>query len=74
VVEGWSLALTGSGNITMTDPVTGTSVTVPVSGMARLTGGNSLTGTQTITNDDAGFILGKTRTSVWSKSMVLTAS
>ena len=60
VVEGWSLALTGSGNITMTDPVTGASVTVPaISGMARLAGGNLLTGTQTITNDDAGFILGK---------------
>ncbi|WP_124053867.1 tail fiber domain-containing protein [Klebsiella pneumoniae] len=36
VVQGWSTALTGSGDITMTDPITGTSVTVPaVSGMAR---------------------------------------
>ncbi|EPE4397964.1 tail fiber domain-containing protein [Klebsiella pneumoniae] len=36
VVQGWSTALTGSGNITMTDPITGTSVTVPaVSGMAK---------------------------------------
>ncbi|HBU7526811.1 TPA: tail fiber domain-containing protein, partial [Klebsiella pneumoniae] len=29
VVEGWSAALTSTGNITMTDPITGTSVTVP---------------------------------------------
>ncbi|MEG8640765.1 tail fiber domain-containing protein [Klebsiella pneumoniae] len=36
VVEGWSMALTGSGDITMTDPIKGTSVTVPaVSGMAK---------------------------------------
>ncbi|EPL7333543.1 tail fiber domain-containing protein [Klebsiella pneumoniae] len=36
VVQGWSTALTGSGNITMTDPITGASVTVPaVSGMAK---------------------------------------
>ncbi len=36
VVQGWSTALTGSGDITMTDPITGTSVTVPaVSGMAK---------------------------------------
>ena len=36
VVQGWSTALTGSGDITMTDPLTGASVTVPaVSGMAK---------------------------------------
>lgn len=36
VVQGWSTALTGSGNITMTDPLTGASVTVPaISGMAK---------------------------------------
>ncbi|MBC5433862.1 tail fiber domain-containing protein, partial [Klebsiella pneumoniae] len=50
VVEGWSMALTGSGNITLTDPITGKQVTVPaIAGMAKasdlnalakLTGGN----------------------------------
>ncbi|MFL9731153.1 tail fiber domain-containing protein [Klebsiella pneumoniae] len=36
VVKGWSTALTGSGDITMTDPLTGASVTVPaISGMAK---------------------------------------
>lgn len=36
VVQGWSTALTGSGNITITDPLTGVSVTVPaISGMAK---------------------------------------
>lgn len=36
VVQGWSTALTGSGDITMTDPLTGASVTVPaISGMAK---------------------------------------
>lgn len=60
VVQGWSTALTGSGNITMTDPITGVSVTVPaISGMAKLSGGNSFTGNQTISSDDSGFILGR---------------
>ena len=36
VVQGWSTALTGSGDITMTDSLTGASVTVPaISGMAK---------------------------------------
>ncbi|MBH8538835.1 tail fiber domain-containing protein [Klebsiella pneumoniae] len=36
VAQGWSTALTGSGDITMTDPLTGASVTVPaISGMAK---------------------------------------
>ncbi|MCV5091023.1 tail fiber domain-containing protein, partial [Escherichia coli] len=36
VVQGWSTALTGSGNITITDPLTCVSVTVPaISGMAK---------------------------------------
>lgn len=36
VVQGWSTALTGSGNITITDPLTGVFVTVPaISGMAK---------------------------------------
>ena len=69
VVEGWSMALTGSGNITLTDPITGKKVTVPaIAGMAKasdlnalakLTGGNKLDGSQVITSDNAGFILGK---------------
>ncbi|HHT4259117.1 TPA: tail fiber domain-containing protein [Klebsiella variicola] len=60
VVEGWSAALTGSGNITLTDPITGNSVTVPaIKGMAAISGGNSFTGTQNITSDDSGFILAK---------------
>ncbi|HHL1658998.1 TPA: tail fiber domain-containing protein, partial [Klebsiella pneumoniae] len=69
VVEGWSMALTGSGNITLTDPITGKQVTVPaIAGMAKasdlnalakLTGGNDLDGSQVITSDNAGFILGR---------------
>lgn len=69
VVEGWSMALTGSGNITLTDPITGKQVIVPaIAGMAKasdlnalakLTGGNKLDGSQVITSDNAGFILGK---------------
>ncbi|WP_373443969.1 tail fiber domain-containing protein [Klebsiella variicola] len=69
VVEGWSMALTGSGNITLTDPITGKQVTVPAIGgmakasdlnaLAKLTGGNKLDGSQVITSDNAGFILGK---------------
>ncbi|EIX9776690.1 tail fiber domain-containing protein [Klebsiella pneumoniae] len=60
VVEGWSAALTSTGNITMTDPITGTSVTVPaIKGMAKLAGGNNFTGTQSLDSDDSGFILGK---------------
>lgn len=69
VVEGWSMALTGSGNITLTDPITGKQVTVPaIAGMAKasdlnapakLTGGNDLDGLQVITSDNAGFILGR---------------
>lgn len=69
VVEGWSMALTGSGNITLTDPITGNQVTVPaIAGMAKasdldklakLTGGNNLAGSQIITSDNSGFILGK---------------
>lgn len=69
VVEGWSMAMTGSGNITLTDPITGNQVTVPaIAGMAKasdlnalakLTGGNKLDGSQVITSDNAGFILGK---------------
>ncbi|HFP9309452.1 TPA: tail fiber domain-containing protein [Raoultella ornithinolytica] len=66
VVAGWSTALTGSGNITLTDPLTGAQVTVPaISGMAKasdvatLAGGNSFSGTQNIISDDSGFILGK---------------
>ncbi|MDK7156219.1 tail fiber domain-containing protein, partial [Klebsiella pneumoniae] len=61
VVQGWSTALTGSGNITMTDPITGTQVTVPaIAGMAKasdldalakLSGGNNLAGSQIITSD-----------------------
>ncbi|MFW2987747.1 tail fiber domain-containing protein [Klebsiella pneumoniae] len=68
VVEGWSMALTGSGNITLTDPITGKQVIVPaIAGMAKasdlnalakLTGGNKLDGSQVITSDNAGFILG----------------
>ncbi|HGO4569217.1 TPA: tail fiber domain-containing protein [Klebsiella pneumoniae] len=59
VVEGWSAALTSTGNITMTDPITGVSVTVPaINGMARIAGGNNLTGTQSLDSDDSGFILG----------------
>ncbi len=63
------MALTGSGNITLTDPITGKQVTVPaIAGMAKasdlnalakLTGGNKLDGSQIITSDNAGFILGK---------------
>lgn len=60
VVEGWSAALTGSGNITLTDPMTGKSVTVPaIKGMASIAGGNNFTGTQSVDSDDSGFILGK---------------
>ena len=69
VVEGWSMALTGSGNITLTDPITGKQVTVPaiaemakasdLNALAKLTGGNKLDGSQVITSDNAGFILGK---------------
>ncbi|EOE3811104.1 tail fiber domain-containing protein [Klebsiella pneumoniae] len=69
VVEGWSMALAGSGDITLTDPITGKQVTVPaIAGMAKasdlnalakLTGGNKLDGSQVITSDNAGFILGK---------------
>ncbi|HIE9491383.1 TPA: tail fiber domain-containing protein [Klebsiella quasipneumoniae subsp. quasipneumoniae] len=69
VVEGWSMALTGSGNISLTDPITGKQVTVPaIAGMAKvsdlnalakLTGGNKLDGSQVITSDNAGFLLGK---------------
>ncbi len=69
VVQGWSTALTGSGNITMTDPITGTQVTVPaIAGMAKasdldalakLSGGNNLAGSQIITSDSSGFILGR---------------
>ena len=69
VVEGWSMALTGSANITLTDPITGKQVTVPAVGgmakasdlnaLAKLTGGNKLDGSQVITSDNAGFILGK---------------
>ncbi|NRE94998.1 tail fiber domain-containing protein [Klebsiella variicola] len=60
VVEGWSAALTSTGNITMTDPITGTSVTVPaIKGMAKIAGGNNFTGTQSLDSDDSGFILGK---------------
>lgn len=60
VVEGWSAALTSTGNITMTDPITGVSVTVPaINGMARIAGGNNLTGTQSLDSDDSGFILGR---------------
>lgn len=69
VVEGWSMALTGSGDITLTDPITGKQVTVPaIAGMAKasdlnalakLTGGNDLDGSQVITSDNAGFILGR---------------
>lgn len=60
VVAGWSAALTGNGNITMTDPMTGASVTVPaLKGMATIAGGNNLTGTQSIDSDDSGVILGK---------------
>lgn len=69
VVEGWSMALTGSSNITLTDPITGKQVTVPAIGgmakasdlnaLAKLTGGNKLDGSQVITSDNAGFILGK---------------
>jgi hypothetical protein len=44
----------------MTDPMTGTSVTVPaIKGMAKLAGGNNYTGTQSLDSDDSGFILGK---------------
>lgn len=63
------MALTGSGNITLTDPITGNQVTVPaIAGMAKasdlnalakLTGGNKLDGSQVITSSNAGFILGK---------------
>ena len=60
VVEGWSAALTGAGNITLTDPMTGKSVTVPaIKGMASIAGGNNFTGTQSLDSDDSGFILGK---------------
>ena len=69
VVQGWSTALTGSGDITMTDPITGTQVTVPaIAGMAKasdldalakLSGGNNLAGSQIITSDNSGFILGR---------------
>lgn len=63
------MALTGSGNITLTDPITGKQVTVPaIAGMAKasdlnalakLTGGNNLAGSQIITSDNSGFILGR---------------
>lgn len=63
------MALTGSGDITLTDPITGKQVTVPaIAGMAKasdlnalakLTGGNDLDGSQVITSDNAGFILGR---------------
>lgn len=68
VVQGWSTALTGSGNITMTDPITGTQVTVPaIAGMAKASdldalaklSGNNLAGSQIITSDSSGFILGR---------------
>lgn len=43
VVEGWSMALTGSANITLTDPITGKQVTVPaVGGMAKASDLNAL--------------------------------
>ncbi|HFD7036505.1 tail fiber domain-containing protein [Klebsiella michiganensis] len=78
VVEGWSAALTGSGNITLTDPMTGKSVTVPaIKGMASIAGGNNFTGTQSVDSDDAGFILGKNadiglvkKNGTWGKLMV----
>ncbi|MEW4137675.1 tail fiber domain-containing protein, partial [Klebsiella pneumoniae] len=54
---------------TLTDPITGKQVIVPaIAGMAKasdlnalakLTGGNKLDGSQVITSDNAGFILGK---------------
>ena len=60
VVEGWSTALTSTGNITMTDPISGTSVTVTaIKGMAKIAGGNNFSGTQSLDSDDSGFILGK---------------
>lgn len=59
VVSGWSTALTGSGNLTLTDPTTGTSVTVPaLRGMMKVDGGNALTGTQNITSDNSAVIVG----------------
>lgn len=78
VVEGWSAALTGSGNITLTDPMTGNSVTVPaIKGMARIAGGNNFTGTQSVDSDDSGIILGKNgdfglvkKSGTWGKLMV----
>ncbi len=73
VVEGWSMALTGSGNITLTDPITGKQVIVPaIAGMAKasdlnalakLTGGNKLDGSQVITSDNAGLF--SVRTQIW---------
>ena len=72
------MALTGSGNITLTDPITGKQVTVPaIAGMAKasdlnalakLTGGNKLDGSQVITSDNAGFILGRTQIWLCSKN------
>lgn len=60
VVEGWSTALTSTGNITLSDPITGKSVTIPaIKGMASIAGGNNFTGTQSIDSDDSGLILGK---------------
>ncbi|HBT4797410.1 TPA: tail fiber domain-containing protein [Klebsiella pneumoniae] len=60
VVEGWSAALTSTGNITLSDPITGKSVTIPaIKGMASIAGGNNFTGTQSIDSDDSGLILGK---------------
>ncbi|WOV29999.1 hypothetical protein R5O47_27160 (plasmid) [Klebsiella pneumoniae] len=84
VVEGWSMALTGSGNITLTDPITGKQATVPaIAGMAKASDltrwqnsleENDLDGSQVITSDNAGFILAGTTILDWSKNQAPTGS
>ncbi len=50
-------------------------MTVPaISGMAKLSGGNSFTGNQTISSDDSGFILGRNSDIGLVKRTVLLAS
>ncbi|OUG53985.1 tail fiber domain-containing protein [Klebsiella variicola] len=74
VVQGWSTALTGSGDITMTDPITGASVTVPaVSGMAKA---SDLTALSNSLKDAAKTSTANTftQTQVFSKGVTFSAT